>query len=70
MLVLSRKRGQTICISDTISVTVLSIQGGTVKLGLCGPPEVSFHREEVHKRIQADIGQPRREQHELEMVAG
>ena len=70
MLVLSRKKGQTIRISDSISVTVLDIQGGKVKLGLSGPSEVSFHREEVLRRIQAGIDPPRPRQRELETVAG
>jgi carbon storage regulator len=70
MLVLSRKRGQRIRISDTISITVLEIQGGKVKLGLDGPPDVSFHREELYERIHAGIARSQRRQHDLEMVAG
>jgi carbon storage regulator len=69
MLVLSRKEGQKIRISDEISITVLEIRGGKVKLGLCGPPEVSFQREEVYERIRAGIPQPETRQHDPETIA-
>ena len=53
MLVLTRKSNECIRIGHTISVTVLAIQGSTVKLGLSGPPDVSFQREEVYQRIRS-----------------
>jgi len=61
MLVLTRKNGECIRISDNISVTVLGIQGGRVKLGLSGPPDVEFQREEVYQRQQTDGKIPCRE---------
>ncbi len=54
MLVLSRKRGEKIVIGNGVTVTVLEVQGGRVKLGIDAAPEVSIHREEVHSRI-ADL---------------
>ena len=51
MLVLSRKRGETIVIGNGIAVTVLAVDGDRVKLGVVAPAEVSVHREEVHQRI-------------------
>ena len=51
MLVLSRKKGERIQIGDTISVTVLDVRGGKVRLGIDGPASVPIHREEVHRRI-------------------
>jgi len=51
MLVLSRKRGETIVIGDNITVTVLEVSGGCVRLGCKGPKEVPIHREEVARRI-------------------
>ena len=53
MLVLSRKEGQQIQIAEAITVTVLSLQGGRVRLGFTAPPNVSIHREEVSRRIRA-----------------
>jgi carbon storage regulator len=47
MLVLSRKPGEAVVIGGNIEVTVLDVHGDRVKLGLCGPAEVPFRREEV-----------------------
>ena len=52
MLVLSRKRGEMITIGNGVTVTVLSIQGDRVKLGIVAPAEVPVHRQEIHKRIE------------------
>ena len=52
MLVLSRKRKESIFINDNVIVTVLSIQGDRVQLGIEAPREVPVHRQEVHERIQ------------------
>jgi carbon storage regulator len=51
MLVLSRKTGETICIGSGITVSVLGIQGGRVRLGLSAPAKVPIHREEIRRRI-------------------
>ena len=52
MLVLSRKPMESICINDNVVVTVLSIQGDKVQLGIEAPREMPVHRREVYKRIQ------------------
>ena len=52
MLVLSRKSDESVFISDNIVVTVLSIQGDRVRLGIEAPREMPVHRQEVHERIQ------------------
>jgi carbon storage regulator len=51
MLVLSRKPGEAVVIGGNIEVTVLEVHGDRVKLGLCGPADVPFRREEVQRRI-------------------
>ena len=51
MLVLSRKVGQRIQIGDDICVTVLSVNGNSVRIGITAPDEVTVHREEVFRRI-------------------
>ena len=48
MLVLSRKKNQTIVIGDNIEVTVVAISDGRVRLGFKAPREVSIAREEVY----------------------
>lgn len=61
MLVLSRRSGEQIRISHTIEVTVLAIQGNKVKLGLVGPPDVLFQREEICRRSpEKDVPAPHR----------
>ena len=52
MLVLSRKRGETITIGNGVTVTVLAIQGDRVKIGVVAPAEVPVHRQEIHERIE------------------
>lgn len=54
MLVLSRKVGETIVIGDNVSLTVLGITGGQIKLGITAPKDVSVHREEIYKKIQIE----------------
>ena len=51
MLVLSRKCGEAIVIGDGVTVTVLGVEGGRVRLGFVAPLDVPIHREEVHRRI-------------------
>jgi len=52
MLVLSRKSDESICINENVVVTVLSIQGDKVRLGIEAPREMPVHRKEVYERIQ------------------
>ena len=52
MLVLSRKPNESIFINENIVVTVLSIQGDKVRLGIEAPREMPVHRQEVYERIQ------------------
>ena len=51
MLVLSRKVGERIWIGDQISVTVVRITGGGVRLGIEAPPEFPIVREELKQQI-------------------
>ena len=54
MLVLTRRIGETLIISDNIRVTVLDVSGNQVRLGVTAPREVPVHREEVAERIRAE----------------
>jgi len=55
MLVLTRRVGEEIIIAGNIRVTVASIKGDKVRLGVTAPPEVRIDREEVHNRIREFI---------------
>ncbi|ASA24491.1 carbon storage regulator CsrA [Paenibacillus donghaensis] len=52
MLVLSRKKGESIVIQDQIELTVLSVEGDTVKIGISAPKHVDIFRKEVYLSIQ------------------
>ena len=54
MLVLSRKPNETIRIGDDVSVTIVSVDGNNVKLGIEAPYRVSVHRGEIYERIQRE----------------
>jgi len=51
MLILTRKVGEAIAIGDQVTVRLLEIKGGQVKLGVMAPHHVAVHREEVYSRI-------------------
>lgn len=51
MLILARKIGEAIAINDDITITVLEMKGGQVKLGIDAPRNVTIYREEVLARI-------------------
>lgn len=51
LLILTRKIGESIVISDDIVVVVLGINGSQVKLGIEAPESVSVHREEIYRKI-------------------
>ena len=50
MLVLSRKQGEQICIGKGVVLTVLSVHGGRVRLGIQAPREVTVDRQEIRQR--------------------
>tara|TARA_B100001123_G_C14823901_1_gene833388 strand:+ start:332 stop:526 length:195 start_codon:yes stop_codon:yes gene_type:complete len=50
MLVLSRKVGERILIGDEISVTVVRVAGGGVRLGIEAPDEMAVVREELKEK--------------------
>lgn len=55
MLVLSRKKDETIIINDHIRVTVVEIRGDKVRLGIDAPKDVTVHRREVYEAIQSQL---------------
>lgn len=51
MLILARRPGESLYVGDSIRITVLSLQGKQVKLGIELPDDMIVHREEVYKRV-------------------
>jgi carbon storage regulator len=55
MLVLSRKKDESIIINDHIRVTIVEIRGDKVRLGIDAPKDVTVHRREVYEAIQNQL---------------
>ena len=53
MLILTRKIGENLIIGDDVEITVLSVRGNQVKLGVNAPKEIAVHRQEIYERIKA-----------------
>lgn len=52
MLILTRKIGESLLIGEDISISVLSVRGNQVKIGVKAPKDVSVHREEIYQRLK------------------
>lgn len=52
MLILTRRINETLMVGDDVTVTVLSINGNQVRLGVNAPRQVPVHREEVYEKIK------------------
>jgi carbon storage regulator len=53
MLVLSRKKDESIMIGDQIEIKILAVEGEQIKIGIVAPKTVKVHRSEVFEAIQA-----------------
>ncbi len=54
MLVLTRKRNQSIIIGDNVEITIVDIHGEQVKIGITAPRNIPVHRKEVYEEIQRE----------------
>ncbi len=54
MLILTRRAGESLHIGDNIKITVFSIQGKQVKLGISVPADTLVYREEIYLRIMEE----------------
>ncbi|HIV66058.1 MAG TPA: carbon storage regulator CsrA [Candidatus Mailhella excrementigallinarum] len=54
MLILARKPGESLYVGDDIRITVLSVQGKQVKIGITLPPDKVVYREEVYRRVMEE----------------
>ncbi|MCZ6821662.1 MAG: carbon storage regulator CsrA [Deltaproteobacteria bacterium] len=54
MLVLTRRLGEVIRIGDDISIRVLDIQRGQVRVAIDAPRDVPVHREEIYQQVQEE----------------
>ncbi len=54
MLILTRKKLQSIIIGDDISIHILGIKGNIVRIGIEAPKNTSVHRQEIYIKIMND----------------
>ncbi len=54
MLVLSRKKNESIVINDNVVVTVIEVRGDKVRIGIEAPRDVCVHRQEVLEAILSE----------------
>ena len=54
MLILTRRVGEALMVGTEVTVTVLSVKGNQVQLGVNAPKDVAVHRGEIYERLQKD----------------
>jgi carbon storage regulator len=52
MLILTRRRTETVVIGDNITITVLDVKGGRVRIGVNAPREIIVNREEILEKTR------------------
>jgi carbon storage regulator len=55
LLVISRKKGESVFIGEDIEITVTKIEEGTVKLSISAPRSVTILRKELYREIEEEI---------------
>ncbi len=54
MLILSRKKEESLIINGNIEIKILDMGNGIVKLGIVAPKEVEVHRKEIFEKIKEE----------------
>lgn len=54
MLILSRKKDESIVIGNNIEIQIMDIQGDQVKIGITAPKNITVHRKEIYEEIQRE----------------
>jgi carbon storage regulator len=52
VLILSRRKGESIIIGDNIEICIVDVQGETIRIGIDAPRTVSVHRKEIYNEIE------------------
>ena len=70
MLILSRKTEESIVIGDSITIKILGIQEGQVKIGIEAPKHIKVYRTELYEQIQkANMEASKAEKHSVSEAA-
>ena len=54
MLILTRKLGEALKLGQGITLRIIEIKGGQVRIGIDAPAELPIYREEVYEKLQAE----------------
>lgn len=54
MLVLSRRKNESIMVGEEVQIIIVGIRGDTIRLGISAPKCISVHRKEVYEAIQRE----------------
>ncbi|MFN0152906.1 MAG: carbon storage regulator CsrA [Gaiella sp.] len=54
MLVITRKAGESVCLGDDVTITVLDIVGSAVRIGIAAPAEIPVYRQEIWDAVKAE----------------
>lgn len=54
MLILSRKKNESIQIGDDIEIKIVAIEGDQIKIGIEAPRHIDIHRKEIYVAIQEE----------------
>ena len=57
MLILTRRQNQSIKLGSEITLRILAIKGGQVRVGIDAPKDVAVYREELAKRLRLEHAQ-------------
>ncbi|HEY8889412.1 MAG TPA: carbon storage regulator CsrA [Clostridium sp.] len=51
MLVIGRKKGESLMIGENVEITIVKIENGSVKIAINAPREISILRKELYKEV-------------------
>ena len=68
MLILQRKAGESLLIGENISVSVVSVEGGRVRLAISAPPDISILRSELVTATAANQDSAQEEAAPMELL--
>lgn len=54
MLVVKRKKGESILIGDNIEINIVSVDSGSVKISINAPKNITVLRKELYKQVEAE----------------
>lgn len=70
MLILTRKKDESIMIGDNIEIIVTGIEEGKVKLGIKAPKNIDIHRKEIYEEIRKENKEAASGQVDLDSLKG